>query len=175
MIFLFVRNRNYCNHCTSVCMILFCFNLFSSCVSYYLDWDVFYLCCLNQNCIQEEIKCRLKTRNWCYYSVQTPLSSRLLSKNLKIKIYKTIILPVVLYGCETWSVTLWEERRLRVFENKILRLIFVPRREENGEWRRLQNEEFHSLYRSPNIVRMIKSRRLRWAEHVARMAESRSA
>ena len=124
----------------------------------------------NQNSIQEEIKCRLKARNSCYYSVQTLLSSRLLSKNLKIKIYKTIILPVVLYGCETWSLTLKEECMLRVpvFENRILRRIFGPKRDENEEWRRLHNEELHTLYRSPNIVRVIKSKRLLWAGHVAR-------
>ena len=96
------------------------------------------------------------------------MSSRFLSKNLKIKIYKTIILPVVLYGCETWSLTLREESKLRVFENRILRPIF-------GEWRRFRNEELHSLYRSPNIVWVIKSRRLRWAGHVGRMEEGRSA
>ena len=84
-------------------------------------------------------------------------------KYFNIKIYKTIILPVVLYGCETWSLTLREECRLRVFENRILRRIFGPKRDENGEWRRLYNEELHSLYRSPNIVRVIKPRRLRWA------------
>ena len=82
----------------------------------------------NQTSIQEEIKCRLKAGNSCYYSVQTLLSSRLLSKNLKIKIYKTIILPVVLYGCETWSLTLREESRLRLFGNRILRRIFGPKR-----------------------------------------------
>ena len=82
---------------------------------------------------------------------------------------------VVLYGCETWSLTLREESRLRVFENMILRRIFGPKRDENGEWKRLHNEELHSLYRSPNIVRVIKSRRLRWAGHVARMEEGRSA
>ena len=86
-----------------------------------------------------------------------------------MKIYKTIILPVVLYGCETWSLTLREECRLRVFENKILRRILGPKRDEIGEWRWLHNEEFHSLYRSPIIVGVIKSRRLRWAVHVARM------
>ena len=108
----------------------------------------------------------------CYYSVQTLSSSRLLSKNLKIKI---IVLPVVLYGCETWSLTLREESRLRLFENRILRRIFGPKSDENGDWSRLHNEELHSLYRSPNIVRMIKSRRWRWAGHVARMEEDRSA
>ena len=96
-------------------------------------------------------------------------SSRFIFKNLKMKIYKTIIFPVVLYGCETWSLTLREECRLRVFENRILRRIFRPKREDNWEWRRLHNEELHSLYRSPNIIRVIKSIRLRWAGHVARM------
>jgi len=116
----------------------------------------------NQNAIQEEIKSRLRSGNACYYSVQKLLFSRLLSKNLKIKIYRTIILPVVLYGCETWSLTLREERRLRVFENKVLRRIFGPRRDEvTGDWRRLHNEEINVLYCSLNIVRVIKSRRMR--------------
>ena len=84
----------------------------------------------------------------CNYSAQIILCSRLLSKNLKIEIYKIIILPVVLYGCETWSRTLREECRLRVFENRILKWIFGPKRYENREWRRLHNEELHSLYRS---------------------------
>ena len=80
----------------------------------------------------------------CYHWVQNPLSSRFLSKNLKIKIYRTIILPVVLYGCETWSLTLREERKLRVFENMVLRRIFGPRRNEViGEWRRMHNEELN--------------------------------
>ena len=94
---------------------------------------------------------------------------------MKIKIYKTIILPVVLYGCETWSLTLREECRLRVFEKRILRRIFGPNRGENGEWRRLHNEELHSLGRSPNIIRGLKSIRLIWAGHVARLEEDRSA
>ena len=94
-----------------------------------------------------------------------------------MKIYKTIILPGVLYGCEEWSLTLREERRLRAFENWILRRIFGPKRDENGKWRRLHNEQLHSLLISPNIVRVmvIKSRRLRWAGHLARMEEVRSA
>jgi hypothetical protein len=99
--------------------------------------------------------------------VQNLLSSGLLSKNLKIKIYRTIILPVVLYGCETWLLTLWEERTLRVFENMVLRRIFEPRKDEvMGEWRRLHNEELNDLYSSPSIVRVIKSRRMRWTGHV---------
>jgi hypothetical protein len=98
----------------------------------------------------------------------------LLSKNTKIKVYRTIILPVVLYGCETWSLTLREEQILRVFENRVLRRIFGPKRDEaTVEWRRLHNEELNDLYSSPNIIRVIKSRRLRWAGHVARMGEAR--
>ena len=98
----------------------------------------------------------------------------MLSKNLMTKIYRTIILPVVLCRCETWSLTLREERKLRVFENMVLRRIFGPRRNEvTGEWRRLHNEEINDLYSSRNIVRVIKSRRMRWAEHVARMSEER--
>ena len=81
----------------------------------------------------------------------------------------------MLYGCETWSLTLREESRQRVFENRILRRIFGPKRDENGEWIRLHNKELYSLYRSPNIVRVNKSRRLRWVGHVARMEEGRSA
>jgi hypothetical protein len=82
-------------------------------------------------------------------------------KNLTIKIYKTVILPVVLYGCETWSLTLEEEHRLRIFENRVLRKIFGPKREEDGSWRKLHNDKLHSLYYSPNIVRVIKSRKLK--------------
>jgi hypothetical protein len=104
------------------------------------------------------------------------LSSRLLSKNIKIRIYKIIVLPVVLYGCETWSVILREERRLRAFENRVLRRIFGPKRDEvTGDWRKLHNEELHNLYSSPHIIRRIKSSRMRWAGHVARMGEKRNA
>ena len=82
--------------------------------------------------------------------------------------------PVVLYGCETWSLTLREERKLRVFENKVLRRIFGPRRDEvMGDWRRLHIEELNDLNSSPNIVWVVKSRRMRWAGHVARMCEER--
>jgi hypothetical protein len=98
----------------------------------------------------------------------------LLPKNLKITIYRTIILPAVLYGRETWSLTLRKERRLRVFEKRVLRRVFGPKRDEvTGEWRKLHNEEVNNLYSSPNIVRVINSRRMRWAGHVARMGEGR--
>jgi hypothetical protein len=103
------------------------------------------------------------------------LSSRLISRNLKIKIYKTVILPVVLYGCETWSLTLGEEHRLRVFENRVLRKIFGLEREEDGSRRKLHNDELRDLYSSRNIVGVIKSRRMRGAGRVARMGEGRGA
>jgi hypothetical protein len=122
----------------------------------------------NQNLIQEEIKRRLSSGNACYHSVQSLLSSHLLSKNLKLRIYRTIILPVVLYWCETWSLTLREEHRVRVFENKVLRRTFEPKRDEvTGGWRKLHNGELHDLYSLPSIITMIKSRRMRWAGHVA--------
>ena len=101
-------------------------------------------------------------------------SSRLLTKNLKIKIYRTIIFLVVLYGCETWSLILREKRRLRLFENMVLRRIFGPTRDEvTGDWRRLHIEELNDLYCSPNILRVIKWRRMRWAGHVARVGEEK--
>ena len=103
-----------------------------------------------QNSIQEEIKSRRNSGNACCRSLQNRLSSSLLSKN-KDGICRTVILPVVLYGCETWSLTLREERRLRVFENRVLR------DEVTGEWGELHNEELNDLYCSPNIVRVIKS------------------
>ena len=124
----------------------------------------------NQNSIPEEFQSRLQSGSACYQSVQNLLSSSLLSKNLKIKIYRTVILYVVLYGYETWSLTLREERSLQMFENRVLRRIFGPKMDEvTGEWR---NEELNDLY-SPNIFRVIKSRRIRWAGHVARVLERR--
>ncbi|KAJ4430852.1 hypothetical protein ANN_19443 [Periplaneta americana] len=122
---------------------------------------------------RDQNKRRINIGNAYYYSDEKLLSSSLLSKKLKLNIYKTIILPVVLYGCETWTLILREEQRLRVFKNKVLRKIFGAKRDEvTGEWRKLHNAE---LYAEPNVIRNIKSRRLRWVEHVARMGESRNA
>jgi hypothetical protein len=94
----------------------------------------------------------------------------------KIKIYVTIILPVVLYGYETWSLTLKEEYRLKAFENGVPRIIFGPTRDDLiGCWRKWHNEELHNLYSSSNIIRIIRSRKMRWAGYVARMRERRNA
>jgi hypothetical protein len=128
-----------------------------------------------QNCMHVEINSRLNSRNACYHLVQSLLSSCLLSRNVKVKIYKTIILPVVLYGCETWSLTLREEHRLRVFENRVLRRIFeLKRNEVMGELRKLHNGKLHNLHLSPDIISQIKSRRMRWVGHVAHMGEERN-
>jgi hypothetical protein len=116
----------------------------------------------NQNLIQEEIKRRLNSGIGCYRSVQNLLSSPLPLKNVKIRIY------VVLYGCETWSLTLREEHTLKVFENRVLRNIFGPKRDEvTGEWRELHNNELCYLYSSPSIIGIFKLRRMGWAGHVA--------
>ena len=107
-------------------------------------------------------------------TVQNLLSSSLLYKNLKIRLQRTIILPVVLYGCETWSPILKEERRLSVFENRVLRRIFGPKRDEvTGELGKLRTEELNDPYSSSDIVRVIKLRKMRWEGHVARMGERR--
>jgi hypothetical protein len=116
----------------------------------------------NQNSTQEEIKIRLISGNACYHSVQNILSSGLISKHTHIKIYRTVIWPVVLYGCGTRSLTLREERRLWVFEIRVLRGIFGPERDEvTGEWRKLHKAELYDLYCSHNIF-------MRWEGHVAR-------
>jgi hypothetical protein len=97
------------------------------------------------------------------------LSSLLLSRNLKVKIYKTIISPIVLYVCVTWFLTLREEHRLRMSENRVLRRIFGPKRDKGmGEWRKLHSGELHNLYSSPYIIRQMKSSRIRWVGHMAR-------
>jgi hypothetical protein len=129
----------------------------------------------NQNWIHDEIKRRLNSGNACYHSIQNLLSSRLLSKNVKIRIYKTIIFPVVLYGCEIWFLTLSKEYRLRVFENSVLRRILGPKRDEviRG-WGKLHDEELHNLHCSPSIIRISKSKRMRWAGHIVRMGTKRN-
>jgi hypothetical protein len=107
--------------------------------------------------IQEEIKRRSNSGNVCYRSVKNLVSFCRLTKDVKIGIYKTVILPVVLYACETWTLTLREENRMRVFEKRVLR------DEVTGEWRKLHNEQLYDLYSSPSIIRMTKLGRMRWA------------
>jgi hypothetical protein len=107
-----------------------------------------------QYCMQEDIKSRLHSGNACYHLVQSLLSSHLLSRNVKVKMYKTMILPLVLYGYKNWSLTLREDAVM--FENRVLKRIFGPRRDGvTGEWRKLHNEELHNLYSTPNIIRHI--------------------
>ena len=104
------------------------------------------------------------------------MSSSLLPKYLKIKIYRTIILTVVLYGYETWSLRMKAECRLRVFENRVLRRIFELKRDEGtGEWRKLHNEELNDLYSSPNVIQVVKLGRMRWVGHVACMGDRRGS
>jgi hypothetical protein len=129
----------------------------------------------DQNLIQVEIKSKLNLDYAYYHSVQNLVSSHLLSKNVKIRIYKTIILPMVLYRCETWYLTLKEEHRLRVLGNRLLRRISGPKRDEvKGGWRKLHNEDLHNFYSSPSIITMIKPKgkrplgrpRHRWVENI---------
>jgi hypothetical protein len=127
---------------------------------------------INPNSIHGEMKSRLNSGNSFYRVVQKLLSCLLLSEEEKIKMYKTIVLPVVLYGCETWFLMLMEDNSLRVLVNRVLRRMFGPNRDGmSGGWRRLHNEELHNLYSSPNTIAMIKSMRMRWAGHVARMGK----
>ena len=113
----------------------------------------------NQNCIREEIKSRLNS---------IILFRSFLSKNTQITLHTSTILPAVLYGSKTWSLTWREECRLKIFENRILRKISGPKRDRvTGEWRRLHNDKLNDLYLSPNINQVIISRRMRWAGHVA--------
>jgi predicted RNA-binding protein YlxR (DUF448 family) len=103
-----------------------------------------------QNSIQEEIKSTFNSGNACYFSVQSFMSFSFQSKNIEIKIYKIIFFPLCLNACESWSLTLREECRLRVYENKMLRRIFGPKRNDiTGDWRKLHNEEINDLYSSP--------------------------
>jgi hypothetical protein len=120
------------------------------------------------------IKSRPNSGNACYHLIRNLLSSRLLSKNIKIRIYKTIILPVVLYGCKTLSLISREEHGLRVFENRELRRIFEPTevKLQKAE-KKLHHEELDYFYSSPSIIIMIRSMRMSWAEYVARMGRRR--
>jgi hypothetical protein len=124
----------------------------------------------NQNLIEDEIKMKRNSAKACYHSVQNLLSSRLLLKSAKMRMHKIIILPVVLFEFQTWSLTSKAEHRFGLFENRVRRRIFGPKRDEvTGMWRKLHNEELHDLYPSPSIITLIKSRRMKWTGQIARM------
>jgi hypothetical protein len=130
----------------------------------------------NQSFIHEYVKSRLNMGNSCYHSVQNLYLPASCSKIVMIKIYGSVILPVVICGYETWSLILREEDGSKLFGNRVLRKTFRPKRDEvTREWRRLRSEELYGLYFSPNIIRVIKSKRMRWAKHIARMGERTSA
>jgi hypothetical protein len=114
----------------------------------------------NQHCIHEEIMSRLNSGKACHHLFKNLLSSSLRSKNIKVKTHKTIILPVVLAGCDTWSLILREKHRLRMFKNSVQRKISGPTKEEvTGDWRQLHNKKMHELYSPLNTFQVIKSRR----------------
>ena len=133
-----------------------------------------------QSSIREEIKSRQKSGNACYNSEQNLLSSSFVSKNINIRIYRTIILPVVLCGCETWSLPLRKQRKVKEFDRRVLIKECGPVEEKDEEkvtrqWRELHEEELYDLYSSPNVIPEMKSRRLRWPGHVAYMGDKKGA
>jgi hypothetical protein len=129
----------------------------------------------NQNCMHKQINTTLNSRNAWYHLEQSLLPCFLISKNIKIKLYRNTILHVVLYGCETWSLTLWDEHTLRVFDKRVLRKTLGPTGDEKtGEWKRVHNKGLYNLYSSLNIW-VIKSRRIRLVRHVAHTGKRRGA
>ena len=135
------------------------------------DSQLISVCSISKECVCVSLSlscacaCVFVSGNACYHSVRKHLSHQRLSKNLNIKIYRTIILPIVVNGCGTWSLTLRVERRMRVFENRVLRRIFGPKRDAvTGNWRKINNEELNDLYSLPSIVQVIKAR-IKWVGH----------
>ena len=128
----------------------------------------------NRNCIHEKMKSKLNSSNAYHHSVQNRLSCSLLPQNRNIKIHRNIFLPVLFYTCTAWSLTLRKDTGWGCFENRVLRKIFRTKRgEETGEWRILHHKELYDLYSSPNIIRVIKSRKIRWAGHVVCLGEEK--
>ena len=129
---------------------------------------------LNQtNSTNSEIHARILSENRCYYSCGKLVKSRALSRNLKLKIYKSLIRPAVTYGCDAWTLTTRNEQHLRIFERKILRKIFGPVQDKDGSWRIRMNHKLNELIGNADNVRFIKSRRIAWLGHVMRMDEKR--
>jgi hypothetical protein len=124
--------------------------------------------------MKEEINSRIKQENITFYANKNLLGNKLLTRKAKIKLCKLVILPVVTYGCETWTMNEVEEEKLRISERKVLHKIFEPTQRENGAWTIRTNEEVHNLYGKDDIIRFIKSQRLRWWGHVYRMEDERN-
>lgn len=127
----------------------------------------------NDNSIKYCIQERIKAGNKCLFAYKKLMQSRLLTRETKLLIYKTIIRPVVTYGCEVWTLNMADENDLRIFERKILRKIYGPIRVENGDYRRRNNAELNEIIKNEDIIRFSKSQRLRWAGHTVRMQENR--
>lgn len=126
------------------------------------------------NDIETEIKARLSTANKAYYAFQTLFKKRYISRSLKVQIYKTVIRPIAIYGAESWTLTKKSEELVRIWERKILRKIYGPTC-DNGLWRMKMNHELYDKFKSPDIIAIIKVRRLEWLGHVMRMQNQRTA
>ena len=128
----------------------------------------------DDNNISEEVRSRVTSGNKCFFALSNVFKSKIINRKLKITAFNTILKPIVMYGSECWTLTTKDEEFLRAWERKILRKIYGPK-QLDGQWRIRTNEELYQLYQKPDIIKEIKSKRLRWLGHVERMPEDRAA